>query len=61
MVDCSVNNHNMTEANIILPLETIEEDIEEMDDTDDDSLEININESGKKIFIKRNSEDFLLT
>jgi len=51
----------MTEANIILPLETIEEDIEEMDDTDDDSLEININESGKKIFIKRNSEDFLLT
>ncbi len=51
-MDCSVNNHNMTEKNIILPLATIEEDIEEMDDIDDDSLEININENGKKILLK---------
>ncbi len=42
----------MTETNIILPLATIEEDIEEMDDIDDDSLEINIYENGKKILLK---------
>jgi len=50
-MDCNVSNNNMTGTNLILPMATIEEDIDENVDNNDESLEYNItniiNENGK--------------
>jgi hypothetical protein len=55
-MDCNVSN-NMTGRSIILPLATIEEDIDEIDDKVDESLEYNINNiidnNGKRIFLSK--------
>ncbi len=48
LMDCNVSNH-MTGTSIILPLATIEEDIEEIDE----SMEHNIDKNGKRVLIDK--------